>query len=136
LYFPSKKDTWLALVIWGVVILMGWQMVSYKSLLWSMLSLLIIAYLLWLWFGTGYKIEGRVIKIRSGPLRRTVKITEITKISATKNPLSAHALSIDRIEIMYGKYDTAIISPKNKAHFINVLVTENPDIQVDKNLFK
>ncbi|WP_186673837.1 PH domain-containing protein [Sporosarcina sp. BP05] len=146
MYFPSKKDIWLAFIIWGVILSIilvyifggepiGWQIITYKSVLGYIMSLLIIGLLLWLWFGTGYKVEEGFIKIRYGPFRNTVKIEEVKKLSATKNPLAAPALSIDRIEILHGKYNMAIVSPKNKTDFIRILVTENPDIQVDKNLF-
>ena len=146
MYFPSKKDIWLAFIIWGVILLIiliyifggepiGWQLITYKSVLGYIMSLLIIGLLLWLWFGTGYKVEEGLIKIRYGPFRSTVKIEEVKKLSAIKNPLAAPALSIDRIEILHGKYNIAIVSPKNKTDFIRILLTENPDIQVDKNLF-
>ncbi len=146
MYFPSKKDIWLAFIIWGVILLIiliyifdgepiGWKIITYKSVLGYIMSLLIKGMLLWLWFGTGYKVEEGLIKIRYGPFRSTVKIEEVTKLSAVKNPLAAPALSIDRIEILHGKYNMAIVSPKNKTDFIRILVTENPDIQVDKNLF-
>ncbi|MGX9930199.1 PH domain-containing protein [Virgibacillus salarius] len=134
MYFPSKKDNWLALIIWGVTLLMGWQMITYKSLVSYIIGLLIICLLLWLWFGTGYKIEEGLIKIKSGPFRSTVKINEIKRLNATKNPLAGPALSIDRIEIIHRKYDISIVSPKNVAEFIRVLLTENQYIQVDNNL--
>lgn len=146
MYFPSKKDIWLAFIIWGLLFLIiliyifggepiGWQIITYKSVVGYIMSLLIIGLLLWLWFGTGYKVEEGLIKIRYGPFRSTVKIEEVTKLSATKNALAAPALSIDRIEILHGKYNFAIVSPKNKTEFIRILVTENHNIQVDKNVF-
>ncbi|WP_240455762.1 PH domain-containing protein [Virgibacillus sp. Bac332] len=63
-----------------------------------------------------------------------MKINEIKRLNATKNPLAGPALSIDRIEIIHRKYDIAIVSPKNVAEFIRVLLTENQYIQVDNNL--
>ena len=134
MYFPSKKDTWLALIIWGVTLSMGWQMITYKSVVGYIIGLLTIGLILWLWFGTGYKIEEGLIKIRCGPFRNTVKIEEIKRLNATKNPLAAPALSIDRIEIHYGKYEIAIDSPKNVAEFIRILLTKNQYIQGDNNL--
>ncbi len=145
MYFSSKKDIWLALIIWGVILLMilinifggepsGWQIITYNSILGYIISLLIITLLLWLWFGTGYKVEKGLIQIKYGPFSSKVKIEEIKKLSATRNPLAAPALSIDRIEILYGTYDIAIVSPKNIVGFIQILVYENPTIKVDENL--
>ncbi|ADU29329.1 PH domain-containing protein [Evansella cellulosilytica] len=141
MYFPSKKDNWLAFVILGAILLVilsfifdgnrnGWPILEF------IICLLVIGLPLWIWLGTGYKLEEGLIKIRCGPFKSTVRIKEITKLSATKSPLSAPALSLDRIEITHGMYNMAIVSPKNKIDFISILLSENPDIQVDKNLIR
>lgn len=57
------------------------------------------------------------------------------KLRAAKNPLSAPALSIDRIEILYGKYGIALVSPKNRVQFVKALLAENPGIEVDEALY-
>ncbi|GEN85220.1 hypothetical protein SLU01_35320 [Sporosarcina luteola] len=147
MYFPSKKDLWFGLIIWGFVVFLiaayvfggepiGMQFITYNSIAGYILSVLIIGLLLWFWFGTGYKIEGGFIKIKFGPLTSKVKIADITKLSAAKNPLSAPALSIDRIEILYGKYGIALVSPKNRVQFIKTLLGESPGIEVDGALYK
>ena len=53
----------------------------------------------------------------------TLKIaySSITSVQETKNPLSSLAMSIDRIEIEYGKGEYVLISPKNKQEFLKVL---------------
>ena len=70
MYFPSKKDIWLGTIIWGSILFMiaislfddpGWRL---SDVLESGICLLISAFLLWLWFGTGYKVEEGVIKIK------------------------------------------------------------------------
>ena len=43
---------------------------------------------------------------------------------------SAPANSFDRIEIIYNKFDSIIISPENKQQFIESLLVINPDIKV------
>ncbi|WP_026908367.1 PH domain-containing protein [Paucisalibacillus globulus] len=134
MYFPSKKDTWLAIIVWGLTFLIGWQMIIYNSVIGYIISSLIIGMLLWLWFGTGYKIEEGRIKIKYGPFSSIVKIDQITRMKATKSPLSAPALSIDRIEILHGKYNSAIISPKDVDNFIKILLTKNQDIQIENDL--
>lgn len=145
MYFASKKDIWLGLTFFGSAILIagiylfegeeiGLQINGFIDVIGITLSLLTVGLLLWIWFGTSYKVEAGLIKIKSGPFRSRVKINEIKKVRATKNPLSALALSIDRIEILYGKYGMTLISPKEKKEFIEVLIAENPGIQVHKNL--
>lgn len=136
MYFKSKKDTWLALLIWGVSILMGWQMIVDKSVMILIVGVLTIFSLLWLWFGTSYKIEEELLKIKSGPFRSTVNIEDIRRLNATKTLLAGPALSIDRIEILYKKYDIAIVSPKDKPEFVQALLIKNKAIEADNSLLK
>lgn len=49
----------------------------------------------------------------------------------TKSPLSSPATSLDRLEIMYNKNESIIISPKDRTGFINELKTINPGIEVE-----
>lgn len=145
LYFSSKKDVWFFLIIWGVIIFIilanlfdsepiGLQHITNN--IWEyIMGALIIGFLLWLWFGTGYKLEEGLIKIYFGPFRSKIMIQEIKSLRKTKNPLSAPALSINRLEILYGQYNVTMISPKNENAFIRLLLNENPDIKLDKTLF-
>lgn len=145
MYFSSKKDVWFFLIIWGVIIFIilanlfdsepiGLQHITNN--IWEyIMGALIIGFLLWLWFGTGYKLEEGLIKIYFGPFRSKIMIQEIKSLRKTKNPLSAPALSINRLEILYGQYNVTMISPKNENAFIRLLLNENPDIKLDKTLF-
>ncbi|WP_200411314.1 PH domain-containing protein [Virgibacillus salexigens] len=110
------------------------QLITYNSVLGFIINVLITGLLIWIWLGTGYKVKGGLIKVKSGPFRATIRIEEIKRLSKTKSPFTAPALSVDRLEILYGKYDVMSISPKNETEFIRLLVTENPHIQIDKKL--
>lgn len=68
--------------------------------------------------------------ITSGPVKKRIFIRDIKRISNTKNPIAAYALSFDRLEIVYGSYETEIISPKNKEQFINLVKSKNPHIEI------
>ncbi|RDW18030.1 hypothetical protein CWR45_10245 [Oceanobacillus chungangensis] len=39
----------------------------------------------------------------------------------TKNPLSSPALSLKRLEIVYGQYNSVLISPFDREEFIRIL---------------
>ncbi len=99
-------------MIWGLILFMiliyifggepvGWQLITYKSIPGYIIAALILTLLLWIWFGTGYKVEGEYLKIRYGPFKSKIKIKEIKKIRRTKNPFTAPALSVDRLEVLY-----------------------------------
>ncbi|MBD7984910.1 PH domain-containing protein [Sporosarcina sp. Sa2YVA2] len=139
MYFPSKKDTWLAMLVWGFVLfgmaayIFGGEPVGVVGIV---ITTIIVGFLLWMWFGTGYRVEDGLIIIISGPFKSKVKIADIRKLTATKNPLSAPALSINRIEILYGTYGMSLVSPKDRELFISLLLEENQTIQVDEALYK
>lgn len=91
MYFVTKKDVTYFFVIWGAIAISSLIVIipiiyatSIFHLLWVLLGLLIIAFFIWLWFGTGYKVENDTIKIEHGPLKETVKIRDIKKISKKK----------------------------------------------------
>jgi|SRR5690625_432257 len=142
LYFPSKKSISLGIIIWGSIVLFGliyifgeepfgFQTRTYKSIIGLILYLIVVYLFLWLWFRTGYKITAGYIKIKSGPLKYTVKIDDIRKLKLTKSFLAAPALSMDRIEIHYNKYNTVMVSAENKEDFIKQISTKNPTISIE-----
>ncbi|MFB9973325.1 hypothetical protein FPQ10_05850 [Allobacillus sp. SKP2-8] len=145
MYFPSKKDLLFFLIFWGIILFLvgvyfvggepsGFQLIAYDSLIGIIINVLLIGFLLWIWFGTGYLVEDGKIVIRSGPFKTTVPIGEIKKLSKTKNPFSAPALSINRMEILYGHYKVALISPDHEEKFVVMLLEENPRIELDEKL--
>ncbi|MFD1928931.1 PH domain-containing protein [Sporosarcina siberiensis] len=142
MYFPTKKDIWFSIIIFGFILFMiliyifggepiGWQLITYKSIPGYIIGASIVTLLLWIWFGTGYKIEGEFLKVRYGPFKSKINIKEIKTIRRTKSPLTAPALSVDRLEIRFSKYDVINISPKSESELIHSLLAINPKIQLD-----
>ncbi|GAB3340732.1 hypothetical protein GCM10027299_54370 [Larkinella ripae] len=80
---------------------------------------------------THYRIDRNILKIQSGFLvHQDISIESIKRISETNNPISSPALSLDRIEILYNRFDSVLISPKDKTGFIADLLRQKPDIEV------
>jgi len=93
---------------------------------------LIILYglILYLFFQTIYIIENGQLKIKFGFFSfKPIDISEIKEISKSNSILSSPAASFDRIEIKYGKFDSMLISPKDKISFSNDLTELNPEIK-------
>lgn len=141
MYFVTKKDVTYFFVIWGaiaissiIVIIPIIYATSIFHLLWVLLGLLIIAFFIWLWLGTGYKVENDTIKIEHGPFKETVKIRDIKKISKKQNFLAAASLAINRLELRYGRYGNVFVSPKEEYEFIELLLNKSPEIQLDDKL--
>lgn len=140
MYMTSRKDLTSAVMFWlpMLLLLVLFAFVLYPSIVSTSISVLMICFMVWLWFGTGYKIKGERIKITSGPFRSRINISDIKKIGrskasfATISYLSGPALATDRLVVMYGeKSDVITISPKNEKEFVKTLIDINSAIQVD-----
>jgi hypothetical protein len=58
-----------------------------------------------------------------------VEVVYIATGQYTAGLLCSPALSLDRIEIFYNKFDSVIASPENKADFVAELKSINPAIE-------
>lgn len=132
MYFPSKKDGWLFVLNAFVVIACFtplWTGSDYFALIFT---IPLAALLIWSWFTTGYEVTEEQLIIRSGPFKTKIGIAQIRHVRPTKNPLSAYALSIDRLEIIFEPdYQLALVSPKNKETFTELLKKHNPNIRME-----
>ena len=135
----SKKGMITGVLLWGTVAFLigsflflpdgpeGKGEVITAVLLCGLTSALI----LWCWFGTYYEINGKQLKIVGGPFRWKIDIMTIISIRKTRNPLSSPALSLNRLEIQYGKWSTILISPKNEEQFCENLRKINSKININ-----
>ncbi|MGP4073541.1 PH domain-containing protein [Piscibacillus sp. B03] len=132
MYFPSKKDWWMGLLFFSIPVLM-----LIESLRTGTIDLFIVAFIIgsafmWLWVSTGYRIENETLYVQYGPFKRKIDITKISKLKKTRSVWSAPALSLDRVEILYDRdFKIALISPRNQDQFIEALLEQNPNIQVN-----
>jgi len=79
---------------------------------------------------TYYVFDDHTLVIRSGPMKKTIEFNSIKSIQKTSNPLAGPALSLQRIEIVYGLYKIAMISPENRDQFIAILIDKCPDAEL------
>lgn len=92
----------------------------------------VILFVVHMFLTTKYTIEGDNLVIKCGFLyHKTIDINTIRRIAETNNLLSSPATSLDRLEILYGKFDSVLISPRRKAEFINDIKRINPGIEVN-----
>lgn len=125
--FNSKIDWWLIIlfvIVFGYPISDGLLSQQY-GLSFTMFGFLALIGILF--SKIKYVIDGQILKI----WWIKVEIKSIKRIYRTRNPLSSPALSLDRIAIVYNKYDEVLISPKNKQEFVEELLKINPDILVE-----
>jgi len=87
-------------------------------------QILFITHIFWT---TCYIIENEKLQIKSGFLINfSIYIKQIKKNSETNTLMSVPAISFDRLEILYNKFDTVVISPKEKVQFIDAIKRINP----------
>lgn len=130
--YRSKIDWWLLALIAAPIVLAGVASIKEgkgEVLLGLIPPVIIIAYV----FSTvKYTLNDGMLNVKAGFLvNQDIKIAEIRSVTKTFNPLSAPALSINRLEIKYGSNAAyALISSKNRQQFIADLLTVNPSIIV------
>ena len=130
--FRSKVG--LGLVIPIAIILCGTFILVLVLRVWlgAVLVGCTMLFVIHLFMTTYYTISGNVLRVKSGfIINKAIDVGTITKITPTNNMLSSPALSLDRLEIFYNKYDSILISPKEKTRFVNQLKIINPAIILD-----
>jgi len=136
MYFSSKRDFGLGLLIWGILVLATIPAILQKATVPLVIMILIILFAGWIWFGTGYEMMENALKVYCGPFRQTIPYREIKEIKKTRSFSSSAACSLDRMEIQYGESHRILISPADKENFIKTIIKKSPSIQVDEELRK
>lgn len=126
--YRSKVDTWLGIVLGGVPLASLYAArqlvhapVPGRWLLAVPILLLGVCLPLSILFFTTYRIKGDLLMIRSGIFTWNIPIRAISKVEATRDPLSSPALSFDRIRIEYGPAKSVAVSPFRKDDFLRDL---------------
>ncbi|MFV2049811.1 PH domain-containing protein [Metabacillus sp. YM-086] len=81
-------------------------------------------------------MEDDLLKVQCGQFQWKLNVKEIRKVRKVKSIFTSPALSIDRLDIYYGKYNLIRISPENESEFIDLLLKENPQIQLKYEAYK
>ncbi|WP_420153406.1 PH domain-containing protein [Siphonobacter sp.] len=80
---------------------------------------------------TIYQMDTDTLRITSGFFfHECIEIKSIRKVSESRNILQSPALSLDRIELIYNRFDSILLSPRDKAGFVAELLKRNPTIEV------
>lgn len=128
--YKSEVGYWY----WAVILVFSFITIPLLAELWiaEFLCWIIVIYMLSLSMLIRYVVDDGTLTIFSGLfLKRRIPIADIRSITLSHNPLSAPALSLRRLAIRYGKYDVALVSPKDKEDFIAALKAVNPSIETE-----
>lgn len=95
------------------------------------ITLLCSLFIIHIFSTTVYQINTDTLRINSGFFfQECIEIKSIRKVSKSRNILQSPALSLDRIELTYNRFDSILLSPRDKAGFVAELLKRNPSIVV------
>jgi hypothetical protein len=138
--YKSKKDWWLFGLVWGAALAplavglfkvlagdaqLGWVLVR--------TGLIIGAAVVFTTYPLNYEITSGELVARSGFMRWRVPLGSIQEVSASRNPTSAPAWSLDRLRVEYvkgGASRSLYISPRDKRDFMRDLADAAPGLEL------
>ena len=130
--FKSEVDYWYygLIVLIATLISIGiFPSVKYTGLVGvTFLALFIlmgVGFLVWLLLSTHYTITDDLLIIQSGPLYWEILRKDIHSINPSRSISSSPALSLNRLEIKYGKCNSILVSPKERDQFIKKLAVNS-----------
>src|SRR5687768_10527490 len=138
LVFRSERDGWLVILIWSTVALMALGIVAVLAAGITAAASLVplialsggIALVLAVLYGTDYRLGTTILHVRSGPFRWTIPLEGIQSVVPSNDPTASPACSLDRLAIGYaGNAEPLLISPENRAVFLETLVQRCPALQ-------
>ncbi|MCG9792995.1 PH domain-containing protein [Flavobacterium algicola] len=128
-----KSKIGMELVI-PIPLLLGYQIyTSFMDKNWVVLLIisLTFVFICYTLLSIKYTIAKDNLNIKCGFfVNKNIDIKTIRKISETHNLLSSPAASLDRLEIVYNKFDSVLISPKDKDRFLKDLKRINPEMEI------
>jgi hypothetical protein len=130
--FKSKIGTELILPVAGIFVF-TFSIAIINGHGWSMFGIVspVILFMVPILFGTYYTITGNNLEIRSGFFYyKKINILQIQKIRSSRSWISSPAMSLDRTEIFYNRYDSVLVSPNDQQAFLAALLKVHPGIDV------
>ena len=141
--FEAKKDKFFSTIFYLIVGGLTWLSIYiFKSISttvhWWGFALIIVSLLLvvWIWYGTQYKINNNILNIVSGPFKINIPIRTITKVQIGKTMWIGYKLGLSKngLIIHYNKHDEIYISPENAQNFVNTLKRIHSEIEIAQNI--
>ena len=141
--YHSKKDWWLVALVW-VCVLLPFAIGIYNLVApsgndhagWTLLVICTFTgvLILLLTYPLYYEITASKLIVRCGVVvRKEIPLSLIVEARSTRNPLSAPAWSLDRLQIDYrrdGGVSSMIISPEDKLRFLRELAGSGAGLEV------
>ena len=137
--FKSRKDWWLSIIVWitmivafgsGLYALIDKTLNIFDLIITFTLCVILPIFILWMWLTTYYLVDENNLIIKFGPFKKIIPLDTIKSVRKTTNPISSPALSLKRLEIVYGYYNSVLISPIHRDEFIEILSKRCKNIEI------
>jgi len=137
--FPSKKDGWIAGLLWLIVAVSAAGAAAAFVMSLPILSLMIqeviwigmIAFCVSILRSTNYTIRTDSLLVRTGPFRWTILFEDIKEVVPTRKIWSSASLSMDRLYVNHsGSAGGTYISPENKQYFLEALAGKASNLEL------
>lgn len=129
-WFPSKVDAWVPVVMFShlpILTAVLWSAPAEKRLTGVLVATAATLLSAWFIVGTGYRVEPERLVARSGPIRWRIPWSALRSIGDADGDLtSGPAMSLDRIELRYGDGQSMLVSPKDRAGFLQAVKDHAP----------
>ena len=92
----------------------------------------LIAFLVWIYYGTFYSLSEQYLIYTSGPIRGKISVSTINRITKNKTMWAGlkPATATKGLILRYNRYDEIYISPETNDSFIEQILKINPNIEV------
>jgi hypothetical protein len=126
-WYRSKIDLWIAALLCMPPIASIGACVAlavdgkFAELPWGVVAIVIVfAIYVGLVFPMKYGLDDSQLIIRFGICRQRIQLADVLEVHPTHNPLSAPALSLDRLHVQFGHSPLrfVLISPVDRDHFL------------------
>jgi hypothetical protein len=125
--FPSKVDRNLrviglaapcvALIAIGTTASHGGGILLLAAIVTASVAIIVV----WTVLSTYYEITGDLLVAHCGPFSWRIPLKDIVSVRESDSVRSGPALSMDRLEVVWGDGRILMVSPKDKAGFLAVL---------------
>jgi general stress protein CsbA len=134
LHYRSKISYGLFIPILLVLLFVSVQMLRHdKGWMGLIVTLPILGYFIYLIWAVRYTLSSDHLHISAGFIyNKKIALSEIRSLVETNNPLSSPALSLDRIDVRFGKSGTILISPKDKERFMTEVLNRAPHVEIKR----
>lgn len=135
--FKSRKDNFFKLVF-AISFLLMVAIIAFnfkldkESIIASIIILLTIVFLGWIYFGTNYQLQNHYLKYKCGPIRGKIAINTINEIEKNKTLWAGFrpATATKGLIIRYNKFDEIYITPESNDSFIDEILKINSAIVI------